>query len=120
MQDQQLEQLRQRLEEERAALRDQEGTFSISTPDQTDNFGIDNHPADDAEMVFIRERNLALLTNAQDRIQQIEEALQRMDEGTYGTCENCGRPIGNERLEALPFTTRCVACQAQAEQTDGR
>jgi DnaK suppressor protein len=47
--------------------------------------------------------------------QQLDEALQRLDEGTYGICMDCGSPIGEERLKALPFARRCVACQEKAE-----
>ena len=46
---------------------------------------------------------------------QIDEALHRLDEGAYGICEDCGRPISPERLKAVPFARRCVECQRQAE-----
>jgi RNA polymerase-binding protein DksA len=44
-------------------------------------------------------------------IAQIEKALARLDDGSYGRCEGCGRSIATKRLEALPFATRCVACE---------
>ena len=47
---------------------------------------------------------------------QIEAALQRLDAGTYGVCERCGQPIPPRRLEALPYATLCVACQALEER----
>ena len=46
---------------------------------------------------------------------QVDEALRRLEEGTYGICEDCGRPISPERLKAVPFARRCVDCQRQAE-----
>ena len=47
--------------------------------------------------------------------EQAERALARKAQGTYGLCEDCGRKIGEERLEALPDATRCLACQAAWE-----
>jgi DnaK suppressor protein len=56
------------------------------------------------------------LLEARDRTrQQLDEALRKLDEGTYGICEECGRPISEGRLKALPFAQRCVACQEKAE-----
>jgi DnaK suppressor protein len=53
----------------------------------------------------------------QDR-EQAEHARDRMAQGAYGVCEDCGRRIGDERLAALPEATRCVACQAAWESTN--
>lgn len=50
----------------------------------------------------------SLIGTARQRLEHIEAALDRVDEGTYGTCEVCGEPIGEARLEALPFTTVCI------------
>ena len=69
-----------------------------------------NHSADDGQEVFLRERNLALQANSQERIQQIDDALSRMDAGTYGICENCGKPIPAGRLKVAPQSTLCVDC----------
>jgi DnaK suppressor protein len=44
---------------------------------------------------------------------EIDRALEKVDEGTYGQCDNCGQPIGSERLEAIPFATLCVTCSAR-------
>lgn len=51
---------------------------------------------------------------------QIEEALNRMTEGTYGDCEECEKPIPLARLEALPYATHCIKCQVQIEKSGGR
>ncbi|WP_169570009.1 TraR/DksA family transcriptional regulator [Sneathiella limimaris] len=48
--------------------------------------------------------------DALDEIVQIKQALDRLDQGSYGTCMGCGEPIGEKRLEALPFATNCVEC----------
>ena len=50
-------------------------------------------------------------------LQEIDKALQRMEEGTYGLCEVCGKPIEEKRLEALPWTTLCIEHAAEAEKT---
>jgi RNA polymerase-binding protein DksA len=46
----------------------------------------------------------------------IDAALQRIDEGTFGTCRTCGKPIGEDRLEALPYTTQCIDCKRREER----
>ncbi len=51
-----------------------------------------------------------------DMIAQIQRALQRLDAGTYETCEQCGGTIGWERLDALPFATQCIACKRNEER----
>ena len=59
------------------------------------------------------ERDMSLIINEQQLREQIAAALQRIDEGTYGTCEKCGQPIAEERLEALPFAMQCIVCASQ-------
>jgi DnaK suppressor protein len=46
----------------------------------------------------------------------VRDALRKFDEGTYGLCENCGRPIAEKRLRALPFAIHCIDCQAKLEK----
>ena len=65
------------------------------------------------------ELNLALREKVEQRIEQLEDALHRLDAGDYGVCESCEQPIDPERLEALPGTTLCIKCAREAEQ-DGR
>jgi len=63
---------------------------------------------------------LAALTNTMRlEIDQIEETLQRLDEGEYGICATCGGMISLKRLEALPFTTRCIECEEIYEEERG-
>jgi RNA polymerase-binding transcription factor DksA len=61
------------------------------------------------------EVNLALREDIEQRARQLEEALERLEEGDYGICESCGRPIDPERLEILPRTSLCVECARKAE-----
>jgi DnaK suppressor protein len=57
-----------------------------------------------------------LLSMHIERLREVEDALDHLEEGTYGICEDCGVPIKLERLKILPFTTYCVRCQAKREQ----
>ena len=59
------------------------------------------------------ESELSLVRNSRELLDQVEDALERLDAGTYGTCTNCGKPIPAARLDALPYTTLCVACAAR-------
>jgi DnaK suppressor protein len=68
----------------------------------------DNHLADTASETFERELDEGLEEGALRRLREVEEALARIDEGTYGTCAACGREIPQERLEALPWATLCI------------
>lgn len=65
-----------------------------------------------------RDRDISLLLTDRDRekLKAIEEALERVEDGTYGICESCEAEIAPERLEALPFTRLCVTCQAEQER----
>jgi RNA polymerase-binding transcription factor DksA len=72
----------------------------------------DEHDPDGSTIAYERAKVLALLAAARRELDAIDLALQRADASTYGVCASCGRPIGSERLEALPATTTCVACAA--------
>ncbi len=64
-----------------------------------------------ASQVFEQQRDLALRDRNQEHLDQVEAALRRLDEGTFGACVRCGRPIAAERLEALPWAAHCIDCQ---------
>jgi len=68
----------------------------------------DNHLADTASETFERELDEGLEEGAVRRLREVETALARIEDGTYGTCAVCGRPIAPERLEALPWATLCI------------
>jgi len=76
---------------------------------------VDQHPADTSDITFQRELDLTVRTIAESRLSQVEEALERQRAGTYGICENCGRPIDPERLRARPEATLCIDCQREQE-----
>ncbi len=108
--------VRRRLEQERANLQADKDALAAENQNQQDDYGVGNHLADDATEVFLRERNIALHNNADDLIAQIDAALQRLDGGSYGTCQRCGQPVGAERLEALPYAAYCIECQSLVER----
>jgi len=73
-------------------------------------------PADLGGEAFEQEENFGLAEQFSRVASEIDRALERMEEGTYGTCETCDRPVPLERLEAITYATRCAACQAQVEK----
>jgi RNA polymerase-binding transcription factor DksA len=82
--------------------------------------GYSLHMADAGTDNFDREFALSLVSNEQEALYEIEEALKRLETGTYGLCEMCEKPIRRERLDAVPFARLCVACQSIAEKTHRR
>jgi DnaK suppressor protein len=80
----------------------------------TDSAGDDQ--ADTGTKTFEREQEITLANNILERINQVERALERLDEGSYGWCERCGDPIPVERLAAFPSATLCVKCKQLEER----
>ena len=74
------------------------------------------HQADAGSDAYDRDFALSLLSQEQDALYEIEEALKRVDAGTYGICEMSGKPIPHARLEAIPFARFTVECQTQIEK----
>ncbi len=67
-----------------------------------------------ASQVFAQQRDLALRDRADQQLVLVDEALARLDAGTFGACIRCGEPIAADRLEALPWAARCIDCQRLA------
>jgi RNA polymerase-binding transcription factor len=63
-----------------------------------------------------RERDLSLLENARDLLDQVERALRKIEDGTYGRCASCGKSIEAARLKALPHASLCIACKRLEER----
>jgi DnaK suppressor protein len=78
--------------------------------------GTDNHMGDMASVTFDRELDQGLEEGAQQTLQQIDRALAKLDAGSYGTCERCGKPIPEERLRARPWATLCIDDQRLADR----
>jgi len=77
--------------------------------------GYDNHPADLGAETFERAKDLGLKGNSKVLLMKVNHALDRINNGTYGICEKCGRTIEQERLKALPYTTFCIDCKKSEE-----
>jgi len=99
---------RERLE---SLVREREAE-GIGTESETENIAelssLDQHPGDIATETFEREKDFSLLEQLEAEIGDLDAALRKVDQGTYGICEICGRPIEPERLEALPGTRTCI------------
>jgi DnaK suppressor protein len=76
----------------------------------------DNHLAETATATLGREIDYTLGENSEEVLSQIDAALKRIEEGTYGTCARCGKPIAPERLEASPWASLCIDCKREAER----
>ncbi|MBE0448344.1 MAG: TraR/DksA C4-type zinc finger protein [Actinobacteria bacterium] len=77
----------------------------------------DNHPGDFGFATSFREDELSLSRNVRDLLERVNAALKRVDEGTYGLCVVCGRPIERERLEALPYVDLCIEDKKKEERS---
>ena len=89
------------------------GTLAEDSGEET---AYDNHLADTATETYDRELDYTLEENAEHVLGDIDAALTRIQDGTYGTCTNCGKPIPEERLEARPWATLCIGCQRERER----
>ncbi|MEV6951426.1 TraR/DksA C4-type zinc finger protein [Streptomyces sp. NPDC051183] len=98
----------------RAELDASEVAISGLMRDSGDGAGDDQ--ADTGTKNITRESELALAANATSMLEQTERALERLEAGTYGICENCGRPIGKARMQAFPRATLCVDCKQKQER----
>jgi DnaK suppressor protein len=78
--------------------------------------GAGNDQADVGSTTLERDHEMSLARNASDMLDQIERALSRIDDGTYGVCESCGQAIGKGRLQAFPRATLCVSCKEREER----
>ncbi len=78
----------------------------------------DNHPADIGSETFERSKDLALRGQLDARLGAIDAALERIAAGSYGRCSGCGRPIGEERLRAVPETDLCRGCKERFEKEE--
>jgi DnaK suppressor protein len=115
-----LEELRHGLVSERTDLQSQideieESTFSTNQSDLTGEVGFDEEYADAGSATFEREKDLSVVNNHRDLIERIDKALAKMDEGTYGLCDRCGKPIEKARLKAMPYANLSLK-DKQAEE----
>jgi DnaK suppressor protein len=115
------ESLRQRLLDERRRVLDAIDNIHTENPgsigEETEELGFqDNHLGDIATATFDREMASTLEENSTHVLVEIDAALVRIESGTFGVCQRCGNPIGDERLEALPWATLCIDCKRKQER----
>ncbi|HEY7911235.1 MAG TPA: TraR/DksA family transcriptional regulator [Blastocatellia bacterium] len=109
-----LKQYEARLLEERNAL--------LGMVERTEDYGreadrdVSQDPADKASNSYTKELLFSQSTTERNRLRLIEEALNRIAEGTFGECVNCGEDISAKRLDAIPWTPHCIRCQELVEQ----
>lgn len=109
-----LKKARETLQNMRAQLLRNVRTDLQEGRDQTKDEGMDTY--DLASDARDREINFILSDRDREKVQAIDDALARIDEGSYGVCEGCESDVAEARLEALPFTRLCVNCQADREK----
>jgi len=120
------QQVREKLEAERdrlLALREgvveQAGLDEEQSSASGNLASYDQHPGDAGSETFERTKDLAVEAQLEERLEDIDWALERLEAGTYGTCEVCGRDIEPERLEARPAARYCREHQEEAEASAG-
>ena len=107
------EKLKKQLKEEQRRLKAELAAIPVN---DRGAIGYSTHQADDATEAFEQAKGLAMRQNTERLLDQVERALVRFDDGTYGLCANCGRPIDPARLEALPYAQLCLKCQSKQER----
>jgi DnaK suppressor protein len=116
--DAELDEVRAELKAEAVALREEiaqaEKQIAARLGDAVSEAGDDE--ADASSKLFEREHELAITRNTRELLEQTEHALARIEAGTYGVCESCGKPIGKARLLAFPRATLCVECKQRQER----
>jgi RNA polymerase-binding transcription factor DksA len=118
------ESARRRLEEERERLRRLRDDLAERVAEEeasgaSELSHADQHPADAGSETERFEQDLSMLEQIEGELADVEDAYARIEAGTYGTCEVCGRPIAEERLEVLPAARRCTEHQLAAEARKG-
>jgi RNA polymerase-binding transcription factor DksA len=105
----------ERLQQIRAGF-DAEHLHDETEDDSTSELShLSQHSADVASETFEREKDFSILEQVEAELADVDRALRRLDDGTYGTCEACGHAISDERLEAMPAARFCISHQAEAE-----
>lgn len=104
-------------DEQRTLIDSLESGFDVEmTTSVGELSSIDNHTSDLGNETMERQKDLGLIAQAQRTLGLCDEALLRIEQGTYGLCDVCGQQIPTERLEALPYALKCVACQAADDE----
>ena len=109
-----LQEIRRTLNQERSRLTQK--VEDRIEQDEGDREELNPDRSDLAADFIGRDRRSALLSIESDMLRQVEEALLRLDKGTYGRCQECGKSVDPERLKALPYAELCMQCQRSAAE----
>lgn len=96
---------------------EQSERLAISLEEEADEETYDQHIADVGTVTLDREMELSLQGNTQRLLEQVDRALEKIEEGTYGLCDRCGQPIEAGRLQAVPYATLCIRHQRELERS---
>lgn len=107
------ERAKRALLDERGKLEEQ---LQQMQPVEHEDIGHSNHMADDGTEAFEQTVDVAVQRTVETSLQEVERALAKFEDGTYGICESCGARIDRARLEILPSALHCLDCQARLEQ----
>ena len=105
MRDQLLKNINNLADDERVSFKDSTGELST----------YDNHPGDQGTELYEREKDIGLKDNSITMLNKVENALDKIDSGKYGKCDQCGDQIDRERLNVVPYTDMCRQCSQKAE-----
>ena len=95
----------------------EDAAFNTSQSEMSGEVSFDEEYADAGSFTFEREKELSIGNNIRDLLDKVNHAINAIDRGTYGICENCGNPIAKARLLALPYSTLCLNCKQIDERT---
>jgi DnaK suppressor protein len=109
------EKVKQQLLDERAKLKEQLERLEVEAAEH-ESIGYGNHMADDATEAFEQAVGVALQRKVEATSEEVERALAKLEDGTYGICEACGARIDRARLEVLAHARCCLDCQARHER----
>ena len=101
------------MDQVRRRLADLTDDFDAVVAASRDTNADDEHDPEGATIAFERSQVASLVRQARHHLVEVDAAAARLDAGTYGTCETCGRPVGEARLEARPVARTCIGCAAR-------
>jgi RNA polymerase-binding protein DksA len=94
----------------------EEGNLHASQSEFSGEMPFEEEYAASGTTTFERERDLSLSENVKDILKRVIEAIERIDDGSFGICEICNLPIPEERLQALPYANLCISCKQKEEK----
>ena len=103
--------IKEKLEHEQATLRARLRELGADPDGEGVDLDLDENFADSAQTTAERAEILALVTSLRETLADVDHALERIEDGSYGECERCGNEISPARLEAIPHARLCISCQ---------